>query len=143
MREPPSKKIIRKPIYRNLDLDKIYGNEPAPEYGEVDDDDLFRDEILFSRKKQQRGKMPPIGDSDKLRNLEKVYLQRLENRRKNPKHDRSDILSRGGISDAESIGRSPSEKVLSFVGDEIAYDRSKNLYHLPEDTPRSNYSHYW
>ena len=70
-----SKKFFKKPIYHNTGLDRVYGDRAKTGFAQVDDSAVVNEYV--SSKKRIKKKVAPL-PHEKLRNMEKVYLQRME-----------------------------------------------------------------
>lgn len=71
-----SNTFFKKPIYHNTGLDKVYGPDRAKTgFSQVDDSAVVNE--FVGGKKKIKKKIAPL-PHEKLRNMEKVYLKRME-----------------------------------------------------------------
>jgi hypothetical protein len=141
------KKILRKPLYANQDLDKIYG-EPAPESRSQTRNEFYDgqdSERSLSRHKSRKSRKMLLGDgSEKLTNIEAIYLQRLHvNNRKVPNTNR--MMLKGypdrtqypdfEREDQDSYRPYSTDRVLPYAGDQIVNNRNIRGLGTSLDTP--------
>jgi hypothetical protein len=118
----------RKSLYHNVDLDRVYAPDFRQDINEPEEFPVF--ERKKNKKKKKKVKKNPPVDSQRMRGLEDIYLQRLENKKKSekptpmkytdanffePEWERTDSAF-----DHKPIG---TERPLSSAGEEIISSR--------------------
>ena len=126
-RSMSSIKPQRKSLYHNVDLDSVY----APEFKQDNyEPEVYPEKKKPKKKKKKTKKMP---DSQKMRGLEDIYLQRLEKKKKFDGPSALKMNQDGGFFEPEwertdsvmEYRPTTTERPISFAGEEIINPRFK------------------
>jgi hypothetical protein len=129
---PLGRKIYRRPIYRNLDLDSVYGSGMMHSNSHISSKSSFTQ--ASGRKKRSLFPDDPV----KASSINKIYLQRLgaqpnSTRAQGPPPLHSDLLSE--IANEYAEESSPSrvrDSYLAAAGEEIASGRNPRRFSRPQ-----------
>jgi hypothetical protein len=128
---PFNRKIYRRPIYRNMDLDKVYGANAARSSSQMDSNASLTG---AGKKKKRRTLLPE--DPTKVSNINKIYLQRLGIRPGSTKArdmDTQDLFA--DLADefgADSSFNRDRDSSLHFAGNEIVSGRRERRFSRPQ-----------
>jgi len=125
------RKVINKPTYHNMDLERVYGNDPS--LSMLDMEDSMQSLHTGNKRRRMKKKKKPE-QSQRMKGLENIYLQRLDAKSKAQKvrptkdewYPEGEDWEEGKEEFMFPNKRGyTSDRIISSAGDEIVFGRSR------------------